>query len=726
MSTDLTISRPTLNLPNQDLLNGAGKKDYFEYGAPLYEASIHGDWKAAKAILDKKPELVRYSLTQNGETALHVAASANRSKQVVTFVKNLVDLMENEDLELVNKNYNTALYLAAAAGNLETIEIMMAKNKILHTIPGAHGIMMPLYAAALFGSHKVVKYLYDNSNELRDDAWTDMNRGWLPEKCVESDMFGIALDIVRKHPTLGRNNALLGVLARKPGAFLKTKSSILKGTVYSVCAFIGLKVEMPEKESQALQLLRILWEDIVKFSKKEIDDILRGPKDYIKSESGRVLPTVLQQLIFEHLEKMERDCQGVDEVMHLKSLVSQHVVNMHLETQNIILQDNKTLSGKGDQPLEIQKTISEYIMRMSDETQKLIKYKEGEEDLAVKLQELISKNITTMHRAMRRAISLEKHPSRVLFIAAEMGNTNFIVELILRYPDLIWKVNDQNLSIFHVAVKHRHAGIYNLLYEIGAMKDMITPLIDENGNNMLHLVGMTVNRKQVENVSGGALEMQRELLWFQEVESIVPPSYRERRNSDGLTPHEVFTKEHKDMVTQGEKWVKEIASQCMVVAALIATMVFAAAFTVPGGYDQNNGIPIFHSKTTFKVFVVANAISLFSSSASILYMFLSVFTSRYAERDFLESVPRKLIIGMSYLFLSMTTMMIAFSVSFFVLYQKGLLWIPILISGFALIPFGIYVKAQYFLFIEMIRSTYHSKYIFKPKKHVLYYKNPTV
>ncbi|PWA34428.1 ankyrin repeat-containing domain, PGG domain protein [Artemisia annua] len=250
------------------------------------------------------------------------------------------------------------------------------------------------------------------------------------------------------------------------------------------------------------------------------------------------------------------------------------------------------------------------------------------------------------------------------------------------------------------------------------MKDMLTPLRDDNGNNMLHLVGKTVNRKQLENGSGGALEMQRELLWFQEVESMIPPSYREQRNSDGLTPHELFTKEHKDMVTQGEKWMKEIAGQCIVVAALIATTVFAAAFTVPGGYDQNNGILIFHSETTFKVFVVADAISLFSSSASILYMFLSVFTSRYAERDFLESLPRKLIVGLSYLFLSMTTMIIAFSVSFFVLYQKGLLWIPILISVIALILFGIYVKAQYILFIDVIRSTYLSKNIFKSKKPV--------
>nr|GEZ20193.1 ankyrin repeat-containing domain, PGG domain protein [Tanacetum cinerariifolium] len=106
------------------------------------------------------------------------------------------------------------------------------------------------------------------------------------------------------------------------------------------------------------------------------------------------------------------------------------------------------------------------------------------------------------------------HSSPVMFMAAEMGNTNFLLELIRQSPDLIWEVNDYNQTIFHVAVTHRHEGIYNLLYEIGAMKDMVTPLEDNDGNNMLHLTAMRTRKKNIEDVSGAALQMQRELLWF--------------------------------------------------------------------------------------------------------------------------------------------------------------------------------------------------------------------
>ncbi|KAJ0715323.1 putative PGG domain-containing protein [Helianthus annuus] len=96
---------------------------------------------------------------------------------------------------------------------------------------------------------------------------------------------------------------------------------------------------------------------------------------------------------------------------------------------------------------------------------------------------------------------------------------------------------------------------------------------------------------------------------------MIPPTYRERKNKDGLTPHELFTEEPKDLVLPGEKWMKGTTIHYRVVAALIATIVFAAAFTVP----QMTSIPIFHSEAIFKVFVVADAISLFASAASITW-----------------------------------------------------------------------------------------------------------
>nr|GEW41396.1 ankyrin repeat-containing domain, PGG domain protein [Tanacetum cinerariifolium] len=172
----------------------ADSEEYLNIGLPLYEASVKCDCKAANAIFDKHPdmELVRFNITKRCETALHIAASAKGTKKVAEFVRNLVEKMTNEDLELVNYNNSTALYLAAVAGNIESVKIMMERNPTLDTIPGGgiHTLKMPLYAAALFGNKDVASYLYESSKDLADDrGWNEKNRTELLEKCVESDMF---------------------------------------------------------------------------------------------------------------------------------------------------------------------------------------------------------------------------------------------------------------------------------------------------------------------------------------------------------------------------------------------------------------------------------------------------------------------------------------------------------------------------------------------------------
>jgi hypothetical protein len=53
------------------------------------------------------------------------------------------------------------------------------------------------------------------------------------------------------------------------------------------------------------------------------------------------------------------------------------------------------------------------------------------------------------------------------------------------------------------------------------------------------------------------------------------------------------------------------------VGAFIVTIMFAAAFTVPGGNIQDTGInPVFLHKKAYMTFIISDAISLFSSSTS--------------------------------------------------------------------------------------------------------------
>ena len=105
-------------------------------------------------------------------------------------------------------------------------------------------------------------------------------------------------------------------------------------------------------------------------------------------------------------------------------------------------------------------------------------------------------------------------PWTLLFVAAEYGNVEFLTTLIRSYPDLIWIVDEESRSIFHIAIINRHEEIFKLIYELGAIKDLIAVDKDGNGNNMLHLAAGLAPSHRLNCVSGAALQMQRELMWF--------------------------------------------------------------------------------------------------------------------------------------------------------------------------------------------------------------------
>jgi hypothetical protein len=110
----------------------------------------------------------------------------------------------------------------------------------------------------------------------------------------------------------------------------------------------------------------------------------------------------------------------------------------------------------------------------------------------------------------------------LLFEAAEVGNVEFIIIIARSYPELLWQLDEYNMSIFHFAIKHRHENVFNLIYEMGANKDSLTTFLNlQTGDNMLHLVGELPHSDRVNIVSGAALQMQRELLWFKVINNII-------------------------------------------------------------------------------------------------------------------------------------------------------------------------------------------------------------
>ncbi|KAL0644746.1 hypothetical protein Bca4012_043036 [Brassica carinata] len=253
---------------------------------------------------------------------------------------------------------------------------------------------------------------------------------------------------------------------------------------------------------------------------------------------------------------------------------------------------------------------------------------------------------------------LLRTPTRLLFDAASSGNVEFLVILIRAYPDLLWKVDEKNQSLFHIAALNRHESIFNIIYELGSIKDLIAA-------------------------------------YKEAVKKIVPHSYIKAKNSKGEVAQDLFTEKHKELRKEGEKWMKDTATSCMLVSTLIATVVFAAPFTVPGGINDTTGFPILKNKVWFNVFLLSDAVALFSSSISIV-IFLSILTSRYAEDDFLVSLPSRLMLDWSFAWNLTLLICLAFIISL----------------SFALL----HVK----LWFDTLRSAYWSKYLFQSRSRRLY------
>ncbi|XP_017254554.1 uncharacterized protein LOC108224436 isoform X1 [Daucus carota subsp. sativus] len=305
---------------------------------------------------------------------------------------------------------------------------------------------------------------------------------------------------------------------------------------------------------------------------------------------------------------------------------------------------------------------------------------------------------------------------KAIITAVEHGIHELIEECINQYPGIVWyEIN--GFYLFSLAVKHRQEKVYNLLYQMSGHKAYVVA-DKQNGENSLHYAGKLAPPHRLNTVTGAALQMQRELQWFKEVEKLVKHSHKEAVNTEHNTPRMVFTLEHKELLKEGQEWMKSTSSSATVVAALFVTMAFAAIFTAPGG-NSDAGKPLFLRDPVFILFVISDAVALFSSSTSVL-VFLSVLSSRFAEEDFLYALPKRLTLGLMSLFIAIAATMIAFGAALSLVIGNEVHSITAPVILLAAIPVTLFLLLQYPLLVELFRSTYGSGIFYKQNDLLLH------
>ena len=189
------------------------------------------------------------------------------------------------------------------------------------------------------------------------------------------------------------------------------------------------------------------------------------------------------------------------------------------------------------------------------------------------------------------------------------------------------------------------------------------------------------------------------------VKKSMPQNFFVRYNDKGMTAKIIFTETHADLVKAGGKWLTNTSQSCSLVAALIATVAFATSTTVPGGNNENSGRPILERRPAFEVFALSSLVALCFSVTSVV-MFLAILTSRYQERDFGKDLPRKLLVGLTSLFVSIASMLVSFCAGHFLALQEKFKYAAFPVYAVACLPVTFFALAQFPLYFDLLWANF--------------------
>nr|GEU65893.1 ankyrin repeat-containing domain, PGG domain, Gag-polypeptide of LTR copia-type [Tanacetum cinerariifolium] len=624
----------------------------------LREAITNGDWWRADHILDQDKDLVREAISSDGSTVLHTAVGVGHNDLVKYLL--FIYISDEEVLQKRITDGSTALHIAATVGNTHAAELLVKKNKSLLKMKDGNG-EDPLDTAYKYMHLDTIGYLL-NASKI-DSASQGVSVHPQPAANIGVDLLVNAIS--------AKNYVLASELVIRFPEFASKNDNVL----------MAIAKTFPSGDYEAT-FISPSWID----AWKVICYIPRNLLVTLHSIPGKLI------------DDSNKEHRSYDELFYDLSVYLICAVPMMLSLAYmlvcflifLVFSLFLVLFILWDKSIKI---LVPHIKHVED--------KKKEMDEAERVLELVCDEIDKLE------FSGAHHPyyTRPILEAACQNAHKVVDEILFRSPEAILCTDNSGYDIIQLAVIHRSEKIYNLIHATGERKNLYRTILDSSNNNILHLAGRLAPSYKLNKRRGAALQLQRELQWREEVKKVISPTFKTQENNFKETPDMVFTREHENLVKEGEQWMKTTAESCSITAALITTIVFAAAITVPGGSNSETGIPLFTKNIAFAIFAVSDAISLFASSTALL-VFLSILTARFAEQDFLFSLPRRLLIGLCTLLLSAISMMVAFTATLYLVFCHQNPWMLAPICGLSLVPVSFFVALQFPLIVDLYRSTY--------------------
>ncbi|XP_027337036.1 uncharacterized protein LOC113850666 [Abrus precatorius] len=640
------------------------------------KAAMRNQWQEFKKIMkeDKKNLLEWFDLF--GNTALHVATRSNNPQ----LLKELLEMVPKEErwqaLCKGNREGNTILHDIVFCKKVKMADVVFEFEKDLQPWPKEevseqnkgslieftnHKGETPLFRAAKYGKLKMLKHMakyiaIHDLGDIRNHFHRADNYSALHASVI-AQYFDVALWLVRIDKELATEKnqkgfTCLQLLSKMPQVFRShTPMGLVKSLIYHLLPDEGYEIE----DDESLHLF------------KHKRDLENG-----KIDERRIPKSAISKINYGFWKRFAKEFDGIDQMWKQKKkhmlaeCLADILVQMDLSWQISYNDYKKTLIVMPPLPFNVAKR------------RKQIECKRQESQ--VNFEESLTYSYTP------------------LLLAASFGIVEIVEKILHMTPGAICHVTKDGQNVLHMAIKHRQKEIFRILKRKKALKALVARITEE-GRTILHQVAR-MDYYKGSHLAGVAFQLQDELRWYDKVRRIVPHHYYMHCDKDGQTAGDVLELEHDEMLKNAQKWLKETAQSCSTVAVLVATVVFAAAYTIPGGTE--GGTPVFLRSPVFLFFTVMDVVALATSLASVV-MFLSILTSPCELWDFHKSLPRKLNLGFAMLFFSLMTTMLAFSATMLLTIRlEWKKWSSTLIYSaaffpvtvFAIIQFPVYVMAE--------------------------------
>nr|XP_043616758.1 protein ACCELERATED CELL DEATH 6-like [Erigeron canadensis] len=286
-----------------------------------------------------------------------------------------------------------------------------------------------------------------------------------------------------------------------------------------------------------------------------------------------------------------------------------------------------------------------------------------------------------------------------LHIAASEGHLVTMKVIMSKCPRSSDFIDSKGRNILHVAIESEQTEAIEFIFQDESLTSLINQK-DSNGNTPAHLLAVwnfemmekvidsRVNIRSLNNEKHTPLDMiasnENKKRLIKAIAKGTDMGNKTSSSSSNISMSDLYEKELEGKQKKAKAHLKMVDNLVLVVT-LIATASFAAAFTVPGGFDSDDGskqgTPYLLRKAAFQVFVISNAIA-FSCSCSVLlaHIVLLIHRNRY---DVAGETERKYIDGRIVFMYFLTgvallSMLIAFVTGFYVVLLPSL-WLAIFV-----------------------------------------------